>query len=203
MPFDRYFDKRSRQFAAFYGNERLSRALGRGPLFDRLRFTVDKAVSNDAKHVLDIGCGSGPLFEPLASRGIRVTGIEPAPQMLELARTQAARFPGLVDLREGSWETLDEEDGYDMAVALGVLDYVDTPEDLLRRMGKAAPSVVASFPSPGIRTDLRKVRYGLRGVRVHGYERQRLFDLAKGAGLTLAELAPLGRAGYVALFLRA
>ncbi len=202
MPFDQYFDKRSQQFAAFYGNERITRALGRGALFDRLRFAVEKAQTINAKRVLDIGCGSGPLFEPLASQGISVTGIEPAPRMLELAKTEAARFPGLVEVREGSWEALDERDTHDLAVALGIFDYVDEPAALIAKMSAAAPSVVASFPSPGLRTELRKVRYGVRGVRVHGYRLQALNELADGAGLTIAEMRPLGNAGYVAHFVR-
>ncbi len=202
MAFDRYFDQASDRFSSYYGNERLTRALGRGALFDRLRFAIEMAVKLKAERVLDIGCGSGPLFAPLASRGISVTGIEPAPSMLELARAEAARFPGQVQVREGSWEELDEKDAYDMVAALGIFDYVDTPVELLTRLAMAAPSVVASFPSPGLRTEFRKVRYGVRGVRVHGYARQAIFDLAEKAGMTVSEIRPLGRAGYVAHFVR-
>lgn len=106
-------------------------------------------------------------------------------------------------MREGSWEDLDADDEFDLAVALGIFDYVDTPGELLRRMGRAAPSVIASFQSPGLRTEFRKVRYGLRGVRVHGYQRQEIADLASDAGLSVAEMSPLGRAGYVVHFVRA
>ncbi len=76
MGFDRYFDKRSEKFSAFYGNEKVTRAIGRGALFDRLRYAVDKAAETGAKSVLDVGCGSGPLFEPLAIQGIAVTGLK-------------------------------------------------------------------------------------------------------------------------------
>jgi 2-polyprenyl-3-methyl-5-hydroxy-6-metoxy-1,4-benzoquinol methylase len=84
-----------------------------------------------AKSVLDVGCGSGPLFEPLAERGIKVTGIDPAPAMVALARQKAAAYPDLVVVELRSWEEISEVDSYDMAVALGVFDYVD----LLARMG--------------------------------------------------------------------
>ncbi len=43
------------------------------------------AIATGAKRVLDVGCGSGPLFAPLASKGIHVTGIDPAEAMVELA----------------------------------------------------------------------------------------------------------------------
>lgn len=202
MGFDRYFDQASDRFSSYYGNERVTRLLGRGALFDRLRFAMQKAEETGARRVLDVGCGSGPLFEPLASRGINVTGLEPAPAMLELARAEAAKFPG-VDVREGSWEDLDAVDEFDLAVALGVFDYVDKPGELLQRLAKAAPGVVASFPSPSLRTQFRKVRYGLRGVKVHGYERMEIADLASGAGMAIADLSPLGRAGYAVHFVRA
>jgi SAM-dependent methyltransferase len=202
MPFDRYFDERSQKFSSFYGNERVTRLLGRGALFDRLRFAVQTAIEIDAKHVLDIGCGSGPLFEPLATKGIRVTGIEPAHQMVELAQREAARFPDLVEVREAGWESLDAHDAYDMAAALGIFDYVEAADELLSRLAAAAPSVVASFPRPGPRTNFRKVRYGMNGVRVFGYDRARVESLGRGAGMEVANLEVLGRAGYVVHFSR-
>ena len=202
MAFDRYFDQASDRFSSYYGNERVTRALGRGALFDRLRFTVAKAEEIGARRVLDLGCGSGPLFQPLASRGISVTGLEPAPAMLELARAEAAKFPGLVEVRAGTWEELEERDSFDLAAALGVFDYVSTPQELLSRLAGAATSVVASFPTPSIRTQFRKVRYGLRGVQVHGYLKQEIQSLADTVGLDTPEFRPLGRAGYVVHFAR-
>ncbi|HLX88529.1 MAG TPA: methyltransferase domain-containing protein [Acidimicrobiales bacterium] len=201
--FETYFDDRATRFAAFYGNERVARMLGRGPLFDRLRGAIDMVVASGAERVLDVGCGSGPLFAPLAARGISVVGIDPAAAMVELARREAEPLGGRVTVETRRWEDIDEVDAYDAAVALGVYDYVDEPGALLTRMGRAAPHVVASFPSPGLRVRLRKVRYGARGVHVHGYDRQRLADVAAEAGMQVVELRPLGRAGFLAHFGRA
>ncbi|MBV8463314.1 MAG: class I SAM-dependent methyltransferase [Acidimicrobiales bacterium] len=200
--FGTYFQQRANRFAAFYSSEPVARMLGRGPLFDRLRLAVDLAAELEAATVLDVGCGSGPLFAPLAERGIRVTGIDPAEAMVALARRQAAEFPGLVEVRQGGWEDLDEVDGYDLAVALGVFDYVAQPADLLRRMGRAASHAFGSFPSPGVRTGLRKVRYGARGVGVHGYTPEDFERIAGEAGMEVARKTPLGRAGYVVHFRR-
>lgn len=203
MGFDQYFDTRARKFAAFYRSEHVSRAIGRGALFDRLRYAVDAATSIGARHVVDVGCGSGPLFEPLASQGIRVTGLEPAAQMAELARAEATRFPGLVEVEARGWEEMQEHDAYDLAVALGVFDYVDSPADLLSRMSAAAPSVVASFPGPGLRTELRKIRYRRGGVAVHPYPQVRIEDLASACALQIDDYHLLGRAGAVVQFRRA
>ena len=200
--FQTYFQYRAKRFAAFYSSEPVARVLGRGPLFDRLRFAVDTTVALGAKRVLDVGCGSGPLFAPLAAKGIHVTGIDPAQAMVALAAQQAATFPGLVEVEPRGWEQLTEVDAYDVAVALGVLDYVGEPAELLGRMGRAAGHVIASFPSPGLRLDLRKVRYGAHGVRVHGYVAAGLDRLASDSGLEVVEVVPLGRAGHVVHFRR-
>ncbi|MGD0381576.1 MAG: class I SAM-dependent methyltransferase [Acidimicrobiales bacterium] len=201
--FDTYFHDRASRFAAFYRSEPVARLLGRGPLFDRLRGGVDIVTTLGAKRVLDVGCGSGPLFAPLAARAVHVTGIDPAPAMVALARREAARHPGSVVVEERGWETIAEPDAYDAALALGVFDYVDDPAELLRRMGDAAPHVVASFPAPGLRLRLRQVRYGRRGVHVHGYRVEDLSRLASESGLVAAGITPLGRAGYLAHFARA
>ncbi len=200
--FQTYFQQRASRFAAFYSSEPVARILGRGPLFDRLRFAVDVAVAIRATRVLDVGCGSGPLFAPLAAHGIHVVGIDPAEAMVAMATEQAAEFPGLIEVRTGRWEDLDERDTFDLAVALGVFDYVVNPVDVLARLGRAADEVVGSFPAPGLRLLLRKVRYGRRGVGVHGYTAHQLGRLASDAGLEVANLHPLGRAGFVVRFRR-
>jgi ubiquinone/menaquinone biosynthesis C-methylase UbiE len=40
----------------------------------------------EGRRVLDAGCGSGPVFEDLRSRGAQVSGFDSSPAMLELAR---------------------------------------------------------------------------------------------------------------------
>jgi SAM-dependent methyltransferase len=200
--FQTYFHRRASRFSAFYASEPVARVLGRGPLFDRLRMAVEMSVAMSAKRVLDVGCGSGPLFAPLAQKGIHVTGFDPAENMIALAQQQAAAFPGLIEVEQRGWEQLDEVDAYDVAVALGVFDYVGEPAELLGRMGRAANHAIASFPSPGFRTDLRKMRYGARGVGVHGYPANGYGQLAARAGLEVVEQIPLGKAGFVVHFAR-
>ena len=200
--FQTYFHRRSARFSSFYASEPVARMLGRGPLFDRLRIAVEMTVALSATRVLDVGCGSGPLFLPLAEKGIHVTGIDPAESMVSLASKQAVVYPGLIQVEQRGWEQLDEVDAYDVAIAMGVFDYVGAPAALLGRMGRAAGHVIASFPSPGIRTSLRKLRYGARGVGVHGYAVNGYAKLAERAGLQVVEQVPLGKAGFVVHFAR-
>lgn len=202
MSFDEYFDRRSRRFSSYYLNRSVTRLLGRGPLFDRLDFAIKRCITLGARRVVDIGCGSGPLFRPLADRGIRVTGIEPAPGMVERARNEAAACGDRVDVVQLGWEDLvgwHKREPFDVAIALGVFDYVPNADDLLATMGDVAQHSIASFPRPSLRTNLRKLRYGARGVAVQGYSREEIATLTRGGGMSTLELEPLGRAGYILL----
>ncbi len=42
------------------------------------------------RHVLDVGCGTGNAALEAARRGARVTGVDPAPRLVEVARRRAA-----------------------------------------------------------------------------------------------------------------
>ncbi len=56
--------------------------------------------------VLDVGCGGGLLCEPLARLGAEVTGIDPAPTNVEVARLHAGQSGVPVDLPAGRrWRT--------------------------------------------------------------------------------------------------
>jgi ubiquinone/menaquinone biosynthesis C-methylase UbiE len=57
------------------------------PFADDTAFYLALAAS--ARHVVDLGCGTGLLACELAKRGQRVTGIDPSPQMLRVARARA------------------------------------------------------------------------------------------------------------------
>jgi ubiquinone/menaquinone biosynthesis C-methylase UbiE len=53
----------------------------------RLHAAVAEAASRrGARHVLEIGCGTGSVTERLLDRGIEVTAVEESPEMIELAR---------------------------------------------------------------------------------------------------------------------
>jgi Methyltransferase domain len=52
----------------------------------KARLAVTAASVSDTDHVVDIGCGPGTAARAAASRGARVTGIDPATVMLRVAR---------------------------------------------------------------------------------------------------------------------
>ncbi len=134
--FDGYFHDRASRFAAFYRSEGLSRLIGRGPLFDRLaRAASTSSPRSGPRHVLDVGCGSGPLFAPLATLGVRVTGLDPAPAMVALARVEAGRHPDWSPCRSAGGRRSTRRTPTTSPSPSGVFDYVDEPGRAAARHG--------------------------------------------------------------------
>jgi SAM-dependent methyltransferase len=52
-------------------------------------FYVELVEAVGARAVVDVGCGTGVFAVDLARRGYHVTGVDPAPAMLDVARTRA------------------------------------------------------------------------------------------------------------------
>ncbi|MBO0730995.1 MAG: class I SAM-dependent methyltransferase, partial [Acidimicrobiaceae bacterium] len=53
------------------------------------RVVVETATLQSGERVLDLGCGTGNAALLAASSGARVTGVDPAPRLLEVARSRA------------------------------------------------------------------------------------------------------------------
>jgi ubiquinone/menaquinone biosynthesis C-methylase UbiE len=81
----------------------------------RLRLlTVDQAQLEPGEKVLDVGCGTGGVTIPAKLRvgkSGEVTGIDPAPEMIAVARRKAQRAGIEIDFRVGVIESLPFPDG--------------------------------------------------------------------------------------------
>jgi 2-polyprenyl-6-hydroxyphenyl methylase/3-demethylubiquinone-9 3-methyltransferase len=84
--------------------------------------------------VLDIGCGGGLVAEPLTRLGAEVTGIDPAPETIEAAKTHAAGARLDITYRAATAEQLaDEGQSFDAVLLLEVIEHVpDVPAFLQR-----------------------------------------------------------------------
>jgi len=71
----------------------------------RLEFIAERARLAHQR-VLDVGCGGGLLAEALARAGARVTAIDLAPGMIEVARLHAADGSLAIDYRVAAAEEL-------------------------------------------------------------------------------------------------
>ncbi|MFJ5369977.1 bifunctional 2-polyprenyl-6-hydroxyphenol methylase/3-demethylubiquinol 3-O-methyltransferase UbiG [Bosea sp. CER48] len=102
----------------------------------RLAFVRDEACAHfgrDAKRMralegltlVDIGCGGGVLSEPLSRLGAEVTGLDPAPTNIAVARAHAEKGGLAIDYRE---ETIEAVVGsgkrFDIVLAMEVVEHV-------------------------------------------------------------------------------
>ena len=72
---------------------------------------VDRAGIEPGMEVLDVACGSGNATLPAAKAGARVTGLDFAPGLLEIARERAADAMVEIDFIEGDAQAMAFEDG--------------------------------------------------------------------------------------------
>ncbi|MDA0364259.1 MAG: class I SAM-dependent methyltransferase [Chloroflexi bacterium] len=99
------------------------------PLRIDAAFYSNLAAELSASSIIDVGCGTGVITCELARRGYRLTGVDPSPAMLEVAR----RRPGgeLVRWIEGDARALDGPPA-DLAILTGHVAQVISDEALWR-----------------------------------------------------------------------
>ena len=116
------------------------------PLHDlnpaRLSYIAEHAKLSGAR-VLDVGCGGGILSESLARAGARVTAIDLAPKVLDVARLHLHESNLKVDYREISVEDLatTEAGNFDAVTCMEMLEHVPDPGSVV--------AAIASLLKPG------------------------------------------------------
>ncbi len=102
----------------------------------RLRYIRDHAAAHfgrdprDARcleglKLLDIGCGGGLLCEPMAHLGVEVTGADPTPVNIEVARLHATESGLDIDYRAETAEALrDAGERFDIILNMEVVEHV-------------------------------------------------------------------------------
>ena len=112
------------------------------PLHDlnpaRLKYISERVHLPDAQ-VLDVGCGGGILAEAMAARGARVTAIDVAPRVLEVAKLHLLESGVKVDYRRATIEQLadDQADKFDVVTCLEMLEHVPDPASTIEAMARA------------------------------------------------------------------
>ena len=98
------------------------------------RETLARLTLRPGERLLDVGCGTGALLHPLSRRhpDARLTGVDPVPEMLAVARR---RLPLDIELRAGWAERLPfEDEQFDVVVSCNAFHYFQAPAAALREM---------------------------------------------------------------------
>jgi|SRR6185437_9332711 2-polyprenyl-6-hydroxyphenyl methylase/3-demethylubiquinone-9 3-methyltransferase len=168
----------------------------------RARFVADRAPLAGAR-VLDVGCGGGLLCEALARAGARVTGIDLAPGMIEVAQLHATGQALEIDYRVAPAESLLERaaGSFDIVTSMEMLEHVPDPRQMtatLAQLVRPAGHVFLSTLNRNLKSFLLAIVGGEYLLRLiprgtHEYERlirpSELAQWARAAGLTLREIA--------------
>jgi 2-polyprenyl-6-hydroxyphenyl methylase/3-demethylubiquinone-9 3-methyltransferase len=87
--------------------------------------TIEGGRPLEGLTVLDIGCGGGLLCEPLTRLGAKVTGIDPAPTNVEVAKLHASQSGLAIDYRQTTVEALVAAgERFDIVLAMEVVEHV-------------------------------------------------------------------------------
>ncbi len=155
------------------------------------------------RRVLDVGCGGGLLAEGMARRGARVTGIDLAPESLQVARLHAIEAGIDVDYRHIACEALAGTDagGFDLVTCLEMLEHVPDPVAIVASLAslvRPGGDVICSTINRNIRSFALAIvgaEYLLRllPMGTHQYARlirpSEITRWARDSGLELADLA--------------
>lgn len=103
-------------------------------LENRVMMEMLRPVCGD--RLLDIGCGTGASLAPFLGRGIQLTGVDPSPYMLDIAKE---KFGHRVDLHRAHAEDLPFDDNaFEYASLCLSLEFADDPEKALAEACRVA-----------------------------------------------------------------
>ena len=101
----------------------------------------------EGKSALDVGCGAGLLAEPLARLGAKVTAVDAAVELIDVAREHAAGQGLEIDYRHGAVEDLGGQ--FDLVTSMEVIEHVADPQAFLMSLAaRLAPGGLMILSTP-------------------------------------------------------
>lgn len=191
-----YFEKRVDCYSqAYFGKQRtdLRRTIYRlawFPLRLIFEYTTRYLSQMRPQRVLDVGCGNGVYSLELARLGAYVTGLDTCEAMIRAAEDLMKEY--LADDRAElvcadylDWAG-NREGEYDVALAIGLLDYTEKPDQYLTSFRHMAQDIIITFPAKSVFAALGNVVYRKHGIKGYSYSRKEIDRLLQQAGLQMA-----------------
>jgi ubiquinone/menaquinone biosynthesis C-methylase UbiE len=192
-----YFSKRVRCYKEAYSGKKsislrnIIYQLGWFPLRLIFRYTMQYLAGIEPQRILDIGCGTGIYSVELASRGIAVTSLDSCKEMIDATKSLLERSGQgdrvqtiLADYLAWSGEAGQE---YDLALAIGVLDYVNVNDAsaYLASFRRVSQEVIVTFPAKSMFSFVADFNYRQHGIRGYFYSEEQIKELLSAAGLKI------------------
>ncbi len=122
--------------------------------------------ANNAKTILDLGCGTGKHDILLSEKGYDVTGVDLSETMLQVANKSAKSAESNNEFILGDVRTINLNKKYDVIISLfHVANYQNTNEDILnyfataeKHLNKGGLFIFDFWYGPGVLTDFPTIR---------------------------------------------
>ena len=181
-----YWDARSDLFGKYYKKPSAFDRVFRKGVYERQAIAVKACKEIGNARVLDVGSGPGVNSVSLIKNAgaSHIFGVDFAQHMIDYANN-TAKEEGVADKCTfvlGDVLTYDFGGRkFDYACALGVFDYIENAEALLKRMSELSTrSFMASWPENGVRMALRRYRYT---CPLFHYTEKQIIDLHQKVGI--------------------
>jgi SAM-dependent methyltransferase len=181
-----YWDARSDLFGNYYKKPSSFDRIFRKGVYERQAIAVKACKEIPNATVLDVGSGPGINSVSLIKNAgaSHVFGIDFAQQMIDYANNTVKEESVADKCTFVLGDVLTYDFGgrkFDYSCALGVFDYIEDAQALVRRMSElSTKSFMASWPENGLRMALRRYRYT---CPLFHYSAQQIIDLHKQAGI--------------------
>lgn len=209
-----YFIDNAREFDDIYDNEgtlvkKVANGLFRRGMHQRFFMTVQFCMSmkekQEAKNVLDIGCGAGRFAFPLEKAGLSFFGMDYSSEMIAMANYYLERYRKKINRRprikfdvSDFMVDFDTSKKYDITLAIGVFDYVESPTPFIKKMANVTNKfMVLSFPKKMTpQMPIRKIWLMLKNCPVYFYTKREVETILKKAGINRYTIKSIS-AGYL------
>ena len=141
-------------------------------LEDRLLLNMLNPVHG--RKLLDVGCGTGSRWSSLLKKGIDITGLDPSPYMLDIARE---KIKHRADFHRGFGEDLPfDDDSFHYVSLITTLEYVNDPEKVLKEACRVAKDKI--FIGINNRYAVKCLQHRVKGIFAETiYNRAKFFSI--------------------------
>lgn len=123
-PFAEYYDMRAERLIQNTDQE-----------LEFFEFVFDSIARNRVKSILDVGCGTGRHYIPLAQKGYSVTGVDQSQNMLDTLTKKAQAAEMKPDVFNKDMREIDFADEFDAIICMNTaFMYLLTDEDILQTL---------------------------------------------------------------------